>query len=404
MHATTNYFVTHRQRDGVRKSGLVFAFLLMMALSVCLSAQPIRVQQDMQAVEALHLMYNMDFAAANQLFTKMVTERPFHPLAPLGALATEWMLNQENYGYSSGNRILFERIDVTLRLYRKRLSEKPGDAELLFYTGVTAGLKARLQLAAKNWLAVITNGLQALSYIRQAQKANPDFCELHLPFGVFSYYVGLSSGYMKIASWILQISGSRTEGLKRIETAAKVAQYGRWEARGILAMVNLYYEGDFRQALNYASALAEEFPRNPYYHFLTAEALMELRRPQEAVGRIRQIESLLPQLKGTSAAEYKLRLKILNGTLALLQNDLRTAERELQTAIKDYNLEMDVNLGYAWLRLGQVYDLTDRPAKANQCYQRAVNLNNRTRACTLAREYVMRNKTTQDKPGDNKSN
>ncbi|HPC36817.1 MAG TPA: tetratricopeptide repeat protein [Candidatus Marinimicrobia bacterium] len=344
--------------------------------------------QEQKIQQALFEMYNLNNVAAHQHFKEVLNSQPFHPLAPMAEVATDWLKNQEELGYKEGNRILAARIDSVLAIYRDKLKADSRNGELEFYYGCTYGLKARLSLGEKDYLGVLINGYNAVRYIKAAERHQPDFIELQIPFGVFNYYVGISRGYMQIASWIMNTSGSKEDGLAQMSYAAHNARYSCYEARSILAMVTLYFEGDYESTLYNAEMMASDFPNNPYYNYLAGEALIQMGRYADAEKQIKRIQQLLPKLKPKTQQEYWSKLHQLQGSLALKKGDLATAEKELRAVIDNYDQEMDVQLGFALLRLGNVYDLTGRRELAIQCYRRASGLKNRSQACKLAELYL----------------
>jgi len=344
--------------------------------------------QEQTIQKALFEMNNLDNVAAHQHFKEVLNSQPFHPLAPMAELATDWLVNQEDLGFKMGNEILAGRIDQVLAVYKQQLKAKPNNGELEFYYGVTSGLKARLSLGEKDYWGVLINGYNAIRYIKAADRHQPDFVELKLPFGVFNYYVVISRGYMQIASWIMNTSGSKDDGLNQMRFAAHNARYGCYEARSILAMVTLYFEGDYQTSLKYSQMMANEFPDNPYYNYLAGEALIQMKRYTEAETHIRKIKKLLPILKPKTESEYISKLHQLEGSLALRRGDLKTAERELHAVVDNYHQEMDIQLGFACLWLGNVYDLKGDRDQAMSYYRKTVNLKNRSLACQQASLYL----------------
>ncbi len=344
--------------------------------------------QDKKAQQAIKELYNMNYTESNRLFQEILEDEPFHPLAPIGAVATQWLYNQQREGYEIGNKKLLDEIGSALNIYKRQIIIQPDNAELPFYYGTTMGLKSRILLAEKNWVGVLISGYNCMRYIKKSEKLNSEFWDVYLPLGVFNYYVGISASYMKVASWIMRELGSKEEGLKQMTLSARNNGYGRYEARGILAFVYLYMEDDYIASLEFSTMLADEFPANPYYHFLSAEALISLNQYKEADMCIDKIRNLLPTLKDNMRKEYILKLHLLDGSTALYKKDLITAERELKSVIDSYDLEMDWHLSYAYMRLGNVYDLLGKREEAVECYMKAVKLNNRSSACKWSKKYL----------------
>ncbi|MBN2602488.1 MAG: hypothetical protein JXR87_10880 [Candidatus Marinimicrobia bacterium] len=343
--------------------------------------------QEARIQDALKAMNNMQHAQACSLFMVVSQNEPYHPLAPFGALANEWIFNQGKYGYEAGNRELLRDIEDLILDYRRRLILAPDNPDLKYYMGLTNGLRARVLLAEKDWLGVLVSGYRIIRNFKSALKGSPDNPDITIAFGVFNYYVGLSSGFMQIASWIMQISGSKEDGLQQIETAALHGNYSRYEARSILAYLDLYFEADYGEARRWLDMLLTDFPDNPYYNFLYAELCIRTENPNiEAY--LYKINQRLPDLDPFFKIEYIQRLRLLEGSQALLIGDLDRAETKLLQYLDQFDSEMDYDLVSAYLRLGQVYDLRGQRPKAVKMYQNAVNLDNRSSAVLSARNYL----------------
>lgn len=343
--------------------------------------------QEEKVQEALKAMNRMENEEAYRLFKEVRDSEPYHPLAPLGTLANKWIVNQAIKGFEAGNNGMLHEIEGVIDEYQQRLLIEPDNPDLKYYMGLINGLRARVQLAEKKWLSVMISGYKIIRYFKSALKENPGNPDVIIAFGVFNYYVGMSSGFMQIASWILQLSGSKEEGLEQIENAALNGNYSRYEARSILAFIYLYFEEDYKSAQRWLAVLRAEFPNNPYYAFLAAEA--ELQTGNTNIDeQTARIINKLPELNPYTKLDYYQRLKLLKGTRAMLANDLLTAEYELKQFVDNYYSELDYDLTSGFLRLGQVYDLRGKRPQAIEQYRKAIALDNRTGAILKAAQYL----------------
>ncbi|HDP68557.1 MAG TPA: hypothetical protein ENN20_08675 [Candidatus Marinimicrobia bacterium] len=363
-------------------------------LTLCLSLKmtlPLGAQtaelQEARLQEALKAMNRMEHKQARDIFLEAARHEPYHPLGPFGAVANEWIYNQGKYGHASGNRELLADIEDVLLDYRRQLLLDPENTEIIYYMGLANGLRARVLLAEKDYLGVLISGYRIIRNFKSALKENPDDPDVIIAFGVFNYYVGLSSKFMKIASWILQISGSKEEGLQQIETAALQGNYSRYEARNLLAYLNLYFEANYREAQRWLDMLLEDFPDNPYFNYMYAEMKIQSGNPaiEENLARI---EKRLPTMEPFFRKEYQKRLTLFRGSRAFLEGDLELAARLLSEYIAAYDSEMDFDLGNACVRLGKVYDLQGRRQAAVSMYKKAAALDNRSAAMEEARRYL----------------
>jgi hypothetical protein len=351
-------------------------------------------EQEAKVQLALKAMGRGEQKEALRLFKEVRDTEPYHPLAPLGALANEWMVNQGEYGYNFGNRQVLKDIDTVILDYRRRMIIEPDNYYLKYFLGLANGLRARIQLAQKNYLGVLISGYNIIRYFKSALAENPNDPDIIIAFGVFNYYVGLSSGFMKIASYILQISGSKEEGLAQIQEAALHGNYSRYEARGLLAYIYLNYEGDSTAAHYWLDMLLDEFPNNYYYNYMSANLELQTQNPRIEL-QLAQITQRLPTMSPYARLDYEQRLQLLHGIQALLENDLVSAESELRQFIEKYYSEMDIDLGNAYLQLGKVYDLMGQRQAAIKCYQQTVKLNNRTIMIGEAKKYLNQPYTRQ---------
>lgn len=344
--------------------------------------------QERKVQSGLKAMYNTEYEKALQIFQEVMADEPFHPMGPLGYLATRWHLNEIHHGYQQRNEQFIKDIDQALQIYQKQIKMHPTRAEYVFFYGTVQGLKARVQLGQKDYWGVLFSTYKAIRSIKQAEPRCPDLPDYHIASAVFNYYIGISAPYMQIASWILSISGSKADGLRGLQAAADYGNYSRYEARALIAYLFFYFEGDYQQALTYAKGLAQEFPKNIYYKSLTAEALLALQQNNQARDYIQAIKKALPHLPTKQRQEYELRLHLLEGSLALNSGDLAKAEQELRYFIDNYAYELDYELSSAYWRLAQVYEQQGRMPAAWGCYRKLVELHNRSYVGRRAEELL----------------
>ncbi|MFH1213783.1 MAG: hypothetical protein V1681_06825 [Candidatus Neomarinimicrobiota bacterium] len=390
------FFIAGRSTEGQQGNRFSRSFFFKILLIFLLTGSPVFLvaenfeQQEQKVQQALRAMYNMEYKRAGDLFRTVMADTPFHPMGPLGVLAVQYYQNAEDIGFHRRNQQFLLDIEQTLQIYSRQIQHHPDRPEYLFFYGVVMGLKARILLVEKNYFGVLTSGLSAIKFIKKAEKLCPDEPDFHLPAGLFNYYVGISAPYFQIASRIMRESGSKEDGLKSIKADADHGNYGRWEARALLAYIYLYLESDYAGSFAYAAKLADIFSDNPYYAGLTADALIHLGEIDQARIYMKRVQNLLPTLKPRAVLEYQAKLQNLNGSLALAEGHLSEAETNLKLFFRDYAFELDYDFGNAYLQLGNVYDLQKRRPEAIACYRKVIDLNNRTTAVRLAKIYLQK--------------
>lgn len=345
-------------------------------------------QQEARVQQALQEFNRMRHDRAHAIFEEVKDSQPFHPMGPLGALATRWLWNQMQYGYEFGNRVLHNEIDEVVRTYRQRIELEPENTMLYFYLGTSMGLKARLLISEKDWFGVLYYGYKSILYIKRAAEHNPENRDIKIAFGVFNYYVGLSSNFMKIASWILAVSGSKEEGLQQMQLTAEEGNYARFEARSLLAYIYLHFEGNFQQALHYASWMARDFPESPYYQYLLGVVYLQLGDLEKVQQCATAIKMTIPVLPAYSQREYTLKWHLLEGGRAFYEDRFTEAEEHLTYYAAHFDLELDLDLSWAYLLLGRIKDLQQERHIARQYYKKVVDLDNRSYFIDVAKTHL----------------
>ena len=329
---------------------------------------------------AIRYIYNLEYEKSYRLFESVFYS---HPFAPFGTIAVEWLLNQQRDSFEEANQNLERSIFTVSSYYRRLIKSYPDDYRILFYYGLTMGLKARVLLGKKDWVGVLINGYKSYSCIKKAWEKNADY-DACFPMGLFTYYVGVSSAYMKIATALLGVSGSKEDGLKQIEVTAQKGNYGKYEARSTLAFIYLFLEGNYKKALKYSSIMAKDFPNNPYFKYLMAESYIGMGKYDGVELLIEEMKRMSSALRGRVKRETTFRINLLQASLALYGGRLREADKFFRECLNYTDFELDYELGNLYLRLGYMYDAVGDREKAKKWYKKVMKLDNRSVACKEA--------------------
>ena len=97
---------------------------------------------------------------------------------------------------------------------------------------------------------------------------DPDFVDVNLGLGLFSYYVDLMPGIVKFFASILGLSGSREEGLELVRRVAENGNYFKVEAQFSLAVLYYFIENDLDSSIVWLEKLQQDYPENPLVNLL----------------------------------------------------------------------------------------------------------------------------------------
>jgi hypothetical protein len=229
------------------------------------------------------LLYNLDFAHAQQQFTRYQREHPEDPLGPtseaagllfaelnrLGILESAFLKDAHSPANAKPNQEVYASFEAALgraeMAARSRLSRDKKDRDALLALTLAAGLKAdytalvqRRSLAALHYTKDATNSAQQLLAVC------PDCGDGYVATGISRYLIGAAS---LPARWILRLGGFEGDKQRGIQDLTMAAEHGHYLApfaRIVLAIV-FVREKDVMRAREILSRLHDDFPGNPLF-------------------------------------------------------------------------------------------------------------------------------------------
>ncbi len=362
-------------------------FVLMFALypSIITAADKTGDEVVWQGISAF---YNEEFDEAVEVLTKARNDFPEHPTVHLVWAVSLWLRAQAKDGYKVAHTALEKSSAEIIPVYQQLLKKYPRDPDYQLNMATTQGLLARVALGKKDWLGVVSSGLKGYKGARDVHQNHPEIYDSYLPLGVLNYYVGRSSSAVQVLGNIFGIEANSDIGLQQINLAVEKGEYARVEATSILAYIYLWIQDDPQLALIYCDKLRSEFPKSAYYHHIYTEALLQLKRLDEAEMSLAVTQKMADDNLPASKKAWQPTLKYQRALLNFHLGDLDEALKLVSASINDFNAELDTPLGYGYLLRGMIYDLKGNRRKAIANYQAAVKLENYTTAVTKAKRYL----------------
>ncbi|OLE82479.1 MAG: hypothetical protein AUF76_09370 [Acidobacteria bacterium 13_1_20CM_2_65_9] len=220
-------------------------------------------------------------------------------------------------------------IDQLLAKADDRYSRTHADSEALFYLANGYLLRSRYRLDHNKGIwGAARDAAKSKSYSDEYLKQHPEHGDAYLALGLYNYYVDIAPTFIKVLRFILFLpAGSRTEGLKQLERAAREGSLFAPLADDVLSEVYGTFEGRVPDAVRVAERLQQRFPDNPDYRMDLARLYAS--SAIESFGRAAdQYSAILA--RATSASPEDLRAKY-RATLGL--SDLRRSQWRLDEAI-----------------------------------------------------------------------
>jgi hypothetical protein len=231
-------------------------------------------------------MYNLQFAAAHQIFARYQQSHPDDPMGPVSNAAAYLFYEFDrlkilrtnffagNKKFLSGSKIAPDPKVVTdfeaelakaRQLDDARLKKNPADHDALLArvlaTALDADYKALIQKQYR----------QALAEIKQSQgeslellKVCADCYDGYLATGFENYLLSQKPGPER---WLLRRTGAQTDkqiGMKELKIVADKGHYLKPYAKVLLASAALQ-DNQKQEARSYLAELSEEFPQNDLF-------------------------------------------------------------------------------------------------------------------------------------------
>jgi tetratricopeptide (TPR) repeat protein len=359
--------------------------------------------------EGYEHFYNLEYDEALADFDKAVAAQPdspdlhnhvaealvFREMYRDGALESElvtgnnsWLRRAKLNPTAETEKRFLGEIQKALELERARLRRNPQDPAALYAMGITYGLRANyFFLVKKAWRDSLSDATTARKLHNRLSELEPSNVDARLVQGLHDYVVGSLPAFYRMVGFLIGFRGDKERGIRTIEEVAAHGTQNRIDAEIFLAA--LYRrEHQPAKALAVLDGLVRRFPRNYLLRFAQADMFAALGDGKRAIGGIEEMAQW--KMHGTpgytrvpwAMIYYQL------GTIQFWSNDLDEALSNMQKVTAEAD-EVDLNTGVlAWMRVGQIYDLTRRRNLAIEAYKKAIAFAPEADAARESRRYL----------------
>ncbi|MBV8052158.1 MAG: hypothetical protein JOZ80_13260 [Acidobacteriaceae bacterium] len=233
-----------------------------------------------------HLLYQLNFRDAHQVFTSWERANPDNPLGPVsdaaGLLFSEFnRLGVLESQFYESDRAFDERKqlspDPKVRdqmnaalaqaesQAKSRLKQNPNDPDALFSLTLVSGLRSDYAaLIEKHNLAALHFTKDATGWAKQLLAVDPKCYDAHLATGVSQYIIGSMTAPVR---WLVRLGGlsaNKQAGIQELQMTADHGHYLAPFARILLAIAYVR-EKDKPRARELLVSLERDFPQNPLF-------------------------------------------------------------------------------------------------------------------------------------------
>jgi len=326
--------------------------------------------------KGIFYLYNYEFNQSINYLDSVIFINPNHPVPYFVKIANKWLSTQINDGYEASYEIIYSKIEETIPVYEKLITDNPQIAKNYLYLGSTHGLQARVDLAKNNWFNIILSSYKGYNNIKIAKELNPDLFDIYMPIGLIEY---LTSILPKPAQWAASLIGvipNRELGLYHLNIAYEKSKYSWIESGNILIYAYLYFENNLELAKNISENLYIKFPNHPYYLYLYAESLIRLNEIDNFENTIIEMENKVYNYPEIQQNECEIKFNYLMALYFYQKKEFNKSIIHCNWILQNYKMEMDWLLGYNYLLLGKINDLQGNRSQALKFYNKILELNN----------------------------
>lgn len=365
--------------------------------------------QDALVAKGFQHFYNLEFDQALQAFQ---TEAKEHPRSPdaynhvaqtilyremfrSGALESELVtgrnpfFRREKMNPGPADEKEFrDSIGRAMTLAQARIMTHPNDVAAHYSLGVSYGLRSNYGfLVRKAYLDSLRDASGSRSEHKRVTELDPAFVDAQLVQGVYDYLVGSLSWTWKMLGFIAGYRGDRERGIETLQMVAEKGSLNRSDAK--VALCAIYRrERNPEKAIPLLKGLVQEYPRNYLFRLELVQMYGDAGDKDNGLAVIDELD----RLKHAGGPGYdrlpEEKIRYTRGTLLFWYDDLDRALEDMKAVTAKADT-LDLNTGvYAWLRLGQIYDLQGKRGAAVMAYNRTIGFDPNSDAADEAKKYA----------------
>ncbi|MEX2263213.1 MAG: tetratricopeptide repeat protein [Bryobacteraceae bacterium] len=361
------------------------------------------------ATRGLDHFYNLEYDSAIVEFERCVAERPgspeahnlvaqgllFREMYRVGALESELVtgansfLRRPKMTPSPEVQAHFDRsIQTVMDLTGPRIEQNPKDTEALYARGVAFGLRANYNfLVKKAWRAALSDATDGRKLHNKVSEVQPGNYDARLVQGIHDYVVGSLPWGVRLLGFLIGFNGDREKGIQTLREVALKGDRNKVDAEIFLCA--LYRrEKKPKEALPLLEDLVNRFPRNYLLRFEQAQMYSDIGDKTKAIAAIERVA----EMKRSGASGFadlpweKIFFRL--GTVQFWYRDYPAALDNMKKVTAGGD-KLDLNTGStAWMRMGQIYDLTSRREEAVDAYKKAISFAPEAEAAKESRRYL----------------
>jgi len=281
-----------------------------------------------------------------------------------------------------------DELAKAMSLSEARLAKNPNDTAALYALGISYGLRSNYYWVVKKaWRDSLKDANAARRMHNRISELEPGNVDARLVQGLHDYIVGSLPWAYRMLGFMVGLRGDKQRGIRTVQDVAGNGTLNRLDAEIFLCA--LYRrENQTRLAIPLVEGLIRRFPRNYLLRLELSQMYSMAGDQQHALEAVEQIALLKARhAEGYDRVPWE-KVYFQEGTIQFWYNDLdRSLENMKKVAAAGE--DVDLNTGVlAWMRMGQIYDVTHRRTEALEAYKKAIAYAPQAEAAQESRKYL----------------
>jgi tetratricopeptide (TPR) repeat protein len=362
-------------------------------LILALAALGTAAAQDPSAVQPYDHFYNLEFDEAIQGFQRAIALDPkspdlhnhlaesivFREMFRDGALESELVSGNNSFlrrpklnPTPETEKWFLDEVARAMALSEASLKANPNDVAALYAEGISYGLRSDYYwIVKKAWRDSLKDATNARHLHNRVSELEPANVDARLVQGLDDYIVGSLPLAFRMLGFLAGIHGDKAKGIRTVQNVAENGKDNRVDAQIFLCA--LYRrENQPRDAVPLLQDLIHRYPRNYLLRLELAQMHSLSGDGAGALGVLREVADMKTRhAPGYDRVPWD-KIYFQQGTIQFWYRDLDGALENMKK-VTAAPAELDLNTGAsAYLRMGQIYDLTNRRTLALAAYQKAI--------------------------------
>jgi hypothetical protein len=281
-----------------------------------------------------------------------------------------------------------DEVAKAMDLADAHLKKNPNDTGAMYSLGISYGLRSNyFWIVKKSWRDSLRDATSARRLHNRIVELEPNNVDAHLVQGLHDYIVGSLPWHYKMFGFLVGIHGDKELGIKAVQNVAKNGKDNKVDAEIFLGV--LYRrENQPKLAIPLVQDLIRRFPRNYLLRMELSQAYSMANDKTHALEAVQEIAALKTRhAPGYDQVPWE-KIYFQQGTIQFWYRDL-DASLDNMKKVAAASQDVDLNTGvYAWLRMGQIYDMTQRRSQAIDAYKKAIAYAPEAEAAQDAKKYL----------------